>query len=88
MACVETGHIHLGSSILHHTDGWETKPVGARGNTRAALRMHAYKHTNKDRHTQIVRHRYTMHIKTCNRAVLWMKTLKKRKFILYISFLT
>lgn len=25
MAHVETGHIHLGTSILHHTGGWETK---------------------------------------------------------------
>lgn len=27
MARVETGHIHLGSSILHHTEGWETKSL-------------------------------------------------------------
>lgn len=25
MAHEETGHIHLGSSILHHTENWETK---------------------------------------------------------------
>lgn len=27
MARVETGHIHLRSSILHHTEGLETKSV-------------------------------------------------------------
>lgn len=30
MAHVETGHIHLGSSILHHTEGWETKSLKKR----------------------------------------------------------
>lgn len=28
MAHVETGHIHLRSSILHHTESWETKSLG------------------------------------------------------------
>lgn len=56
MARAETGHIHLGSSILHHTEGWETKSwekkAGTHRTTRTArstpVCTHARKHTNKE----------------------------------------
>lgn len=40
MARVETGHIHLGSSILHHTDGWETKSQREGGEKKKKLGTH------------------------------------------------
>lgn len=44
MAHVETGHIHLGDSILHHTEGWETKKKKkVTGSTRE--HKDRYKHT-------------------------------------------
>lgn len=42
MARVQTGHIHLGSSILHHTEGWETK----------SLKKKTKKKTKNGRNTQ------------------------------------
>lgn len=59
MARVETGHIHLGSSILHHTDGWETKSQRegekkkSKGHTETRGQLQAHLHsrmrTNKQR---------------------------------------
>lgn len=54
MARVETGHIHLRSSILHHTEGLETKSVKKKKearthrNTRTAIGTPACVHTNTE----------------------------------------
>jgi len=56
MARVDTGHIHLGSSIRHHTEGWETKSVDptkkreaeTHRNTQLCAHLHVCVRTNKE----------------------------------------
>lgn len=86
MARVETGHIHLGSSILHHREGWETKSLkktaGTHRNTRTVIStpacMHAHKHTNKNSVARPVSYKKKTPLRTvnCIVAVYSMKTSK------------
>ena len=93
MARVQTGHIHLGSSILHHTEGWETKSLKKKNkkkktagtHRRTALSTPACMHctqTHKQRKgAPPLRRRYK---NTCDHAVYILKSLKNRKYILYV----
>lgn len=40
MARVETGHIHLRSSILHHTESWGNKELGKEKKNRENTQKH------------------------------------------------
>lgn len=89
MARVETGHIHLGSSILHHREGWETKSLkktaGTHRNTRTVIStpacMHAHKHTNKNSVARPVSYKKKNTASYCklHRRSLQYENLKNRK---------
>lgn len=53
MARVETGHIHLRSSILHHTEGLETKSVKKKERGK-----NTQKHKDSYRHTCMRAHKH------------------------------
>lgn len=92
MARAETGHIHLGSSILHHTEGWETKSVkkkkktaGTHRNTGTAIstpaRMHAHKQRKKKSATALPLLLYRR-MQPCS---LQSENLKDREYTLFLN---
>lgn len=84
MARVETGHIHLHSSILHHTEGLETKSVKKKKdarthrNTRTAIGTPACVHTNTE--NALKRLSYKKHMQPFG---LQQENLRNRKHRLY-----
>ena len=81
MAHVETGHIHLGSSILHHTEGLGNKESKKtvrntpRHKDSYKQHLHVCMHAHKQRERAILHGPFSYKY-TCNHAVYSRKTSK------------
>lgn len=87
MAHVETGHIHLGDSILHHTEGWETKKKkksqDLHENTRTDISTPAHMHACAQTHTQpttnAARPQCHEHERSCSLGIKILKAQKNKR---------
>lgn len=83
MAHMETGHIHLGSSILHHTEGWETKSLkkmaATHRHTRAAISTPACAHVHK-REVHRSAPQFTWYENLKNRKLTWYHSEPNKDF--------
>lgn len=98
MARVETGHIHLGSSILHHTEGPGNKESKKTAGRNTQKHKDSYKHTctyactqtptaNKEKELHrsdcpFEKRKKKKHMQPCS---LQDEKLKNRNHILYIT---